>query len=109
MIGMAPGAMYSVADGEFFCVAKVLAVDTGAVHIRLYKNKFETRPLDVDESTLVLGTIHDADGFGVGHLPLSHADFETWAPVFIKRVEVLEHELEGYQIWKESGGGLWKL
>jgi|ERR1039457_5861447 hypothetical protein len=101
------GHIYSVADKKGFRVAKVLAVDTDAVHIRLYKNIFVTRPLEVDESALTLGKAFDPDGFGIGHLPLSPDEFRTWAPIFIKAGSVLQDELEGYEVWKQSHGGVW--
>jgi hypothetical protein len=52
---------------------KVLAVDHSAIHVRLYKNRFTNRPQSVDTRELSLGSIDDPDGFGVGHLPLSHS------------------------------------
>lgn len=59
---------------------KVLAVDEDAVHIRVYKERFSTRPATVDTDGLTLGSIDDADGFGVGHLPLTHEEFALWQP-----------------------------
>jgi hypothetical protein len=102
-----PGEIYSIADEKGYLVAKVLAVDARAVHVRVYKNKYPTRPLEIDESTLTLGTIHDPDGFGMGHLPLLREVFRKWQPVFITQASVADEELEGYELWKEKGGGLW--
>jgi hypothetical protein len=100
------GALYSVDDGEgFFRVAKVLIVDSGGVHIRLYKNRFETRPKNVDFSSLSLGSIHEKDGFGMGHLPLTHRAFREWDPVFIGNSPVGPDELEGFNEWKLASGG----
>jgi len=101
------GELYSVLDEDGFRVAKVLVTDTDAVHIRVYKNIFTTRPFKVDESKLMLGTIHDSDGFGVGHLPLSADEFRAWRPKFIVKSTVRKDELEGYEIWKDSHGGVW--
>lgn len=91
-----------------FGVAKVLAIDGGAVHVRLYKNRFPSRPKEVDPSTLSLGSIDEAGGGGIGHLPLSPEGFAAWRPVFIMQSSVSEEELEGYKLWKESGGGVWQ-
>ena len=102
-----PGELYSVDSENGFRIAKVLATDDQTVHIRLYKNFFGTRPAIIDESKLTLGTIDDPDGFGVGHLPLSRDQFRTWHPVFIRKTAVRRDELEGYELWKKSNGGVW--
>jgi len=102
------GALYTVDDGEgWFRVAKVLVVETEGVHIRLYKNRFKTRPGSVEFSSLSLGTVHDADGFGMGHLPLSRRAFRAWQPVFLAESPVAESELDGYRAWKDAKGGFW--
>ena len=101
-----PGALYSVDDGEgHFRVAKVLDVDETGVHIRLYKNKFSTRPVQVQPATLDLGSIHDPDGFGMGHMPLSYSAFLAWEPTFLTAQGLDEDELEGYRYWQEAQGG----
>lgn len=101
-----PGALYSVDDGEgHFRVAKVLAVDDAGVHIRLYRNKFAKRPPHVDVTGLDLGSIHDPDGFGMGHMPLSYAAFSAWGPIFLVAGALGEEELEGYRYWQEENGG----
>ena len=101
-----PGAIYSVDDGEGrFGVAKVLAVDDEGVHIRVYKNKFAKRPLHVDVTSLDLGSIHDPDGFGMGHMPLSYAAFSAWEPIFLMAGALADEELEGYRYWQEENGG----
>lgn len=101
-----PGALYSVDDGEGnFRVAKVLVVDEGGVHIRLYKNKFAVRPLQVDVLILDLGSIHDPEGFGMGHLPLAHAAYLAWEPVFLMWSVLDGDELEGYRYWQDTQGG----
>ena len=102
------GALYSVDDGEgWFRVAKVLLVEGEGVHIRLYKNRFKTRPDSVDFQSLTLGTVHDTDGFGMGHLPLTRRAFRAWQPVFLAESPVAESELEGYRAWKDAKGGFW--
>lgn len=103
------GEIYSVEDKKGFRVVKVLAADARAVHVRLYKNIYPLRPLQIDESTLTLGTINDREGFGVGHLPLSRKEFQSWRPVLVMKSSIAEEELEGYEIWKQSRGGLWEI
>lgn len=104
---MCPGALYSVQGETRFRVVKVLAVEPQVVHIRMYKNKFDGRPERVELNTLSLGTIHDAEGFGIGHLPIAAAEFAAWQPVFIQKGSLSKEELEGYEEWKRSGGGVW--
>jgi hypothetical protein len=103
------GGLYSVISGDGnYSVAKILALDEEAVHVRLYKNKFRSRPQAIDPSILALGSIYDEDGFGMGHLPLSREGFAGWQPIFLTQTSVTEEELEGYEIWKEDGGGVWQ-
>ena len=61
----------------------------------------------IDATDLSLGTINDEHGFGIGHLPLSARNFARWEPVIIAHEGVSSEELEGYNLWKESGGGVW--
>ena len=100
------GEIYSVRDEHGYRVAKALVVEPGAVHIRLYKNIFSERPHSVDASKLSLGSIYDPDGFGMGHLPLTKKVFDSWEPILISRAPVSAEELEGYEEWKKSKGGL---
>jgi hypothetical protein len=86
----------------------VLALDPGIVSIRIYKQRFPARPENVGPSQLVVGTIHDTDGFGIGHMPLATSTFASWEPRLIRRAEVSESELDGYRYWKESGGGVFQ-
>src|SRR5688572_24700024 len=54
------GGLYSVESGDGdFRVAKVLALDPGVVGVRLYKQKFASRPTSVDPSILTLGSMND--------------------------------------------------
>jgi hypothetical protein len=100
------GALYSVDDGEgFIRIAKILVMDGEGVHIRLYKNKFTSRPSDVEPASLDLGSIYDSDGFGMGQLPLSHAAFEAWTPIYLRDDVVREDELDGYREWQSARGG----
>ena len=102
-----PGEVYLVAGKKGYQLAKVLAVDPGIVHIRLYRNVFPQRPSDIDLDTLELGSIQDPDGFGMGHLPLKYESFAAWGPQYFRRVLVREDELDGYRMWKDVGGGVW--
>jgi hypothetical protein len=99
------GAYYSIVDGDVFSVAKVLKLEPEIVHVRIYKQHFLQRPRSIDPGTLTLGTIHDKDGFGMGHLPLRLATFMDSEPIFLMHAEVTPQEIAGYNFWKESAGG----
>jgi len=100
------GAIYSVDGGKgYFQVAKVLAVTKMGVHIRLYKNQFESRPASVDVGSLKLGKIQDRDGLGIGHLPLTHRAFAEWRPQYMAASTVQPDELDGYHEWESAQGG----
>jgi hypothetical protein len=101
------GGIYSTADGKGgYGVVKLLARGDGICHVRVYKQKFTTRPTTIDVNSLSLGKPGDADGFGIGHIPMREAGFLEWQPVLITTSTVTPDELEGYKIWKESGGGV---
>jgi hypothetical protein len=105
---LAPGDICSIKSGESgYGVVKILVVDQHVIHIRRYKNRFAERPYQIDPAGLSVGTIHDADGFGVGHLPVSATGFASWMPARICRRDVTKEELEGYQCWLEDQAGVW--
>ena len=85
--GLSAGDICSIENGSGgFGIVKILALEPGAVHIRLYKEKFASRPDFIDATGLSLGTVHDEDGFGIGHLPLSARNFAQWEPMIsVKR------------------------
>ena len=106
--GPRPGDLYSVeGEAKNYKVAKVLVVDSDAVHIRLYKNSFAERPSNVDPSTLSVGSLRDPDGFGMDHMPLSRSSFYRWRPHYITHTSVTDDELQAYKQWKQSKGSLY--
>jgi hypothetical protein len=102
------GGYYSIIDGDEFAIAKVLKLEPEIVHVRIYKEHFAQRPRAIDPGRLTLGSIHDEDGFGMGHLPLRIATFHDREPLFITHSAVTASELEGYEMWKEAEGGVWE-
>lgn len=102
------GGYYSIEDGEIFAIARILKLEPGIVHVRIYKEHFQQRPRAVDPAQLTLGTIHDSDGFGIGHLPLRMEKFMSRVPQFLTYTELDSRELEAYAVWKEYGGGVWE-
>src|ERR1043166_3382854 len=92
-----PGALYSVeGGGGRYLIAKVLAVERGGIHVRLYKNRFDSRPTKVEFKSLSIV---------MEHLPITHKQFREWHPVYISDSPVTENELEGYRRWQDAGGG----
>ena len=99
------GALYVTAAEKSYQILKVLKFEGAIVHVRLYKNRFDEIPARVDPAILTLGTIHDPDGFGMGHLPLSYNTFLGWKPQFLQPGLVLPDELDGYEMWKQTSDG----
>jgi hypothetical protein len=104
---MTEGGVYSIDNGDGkFGVVKILKLEPGIVHVRVYKNKFAARPSAITLDELSMGSIKDKDGFAMGHLPISEKDFAGWKAVLLTKTEVKADELEGYKLWKEAGGGV---
>ena len=118
-----PGGLYSVAvDERGFAVAKVLVVERGAVHVRVYSNRYADRPLAIEPAALFLAPIPDftdaalnatrpeqrpdPGAFGIGHLPLRPASWAAWQPRLIASDDVADDELEGYRTWRDQRGGV---
>jgi hypothetical protein len=103
------GDLCSVRDNDMYRVAKILRVDAEAVHIRLYAERFLSRPVAVEQGKLTLGSVH-LKAFGIGHLPLARPEFESWEPEVFAHEPIEEDELEGYALWVDAvaeGAGLW--
>lgn len=98
------GDVYSVDTGEeMFRVVKVLAVDSGLIHIKIYPAQFRTRPAQVN--TKELGTSKPGtQNTGAAYIPFEKDLFKEWEPELIKNEPVTEEELEPYRVWKESTG-----
>jgi hypothetical protein len=97
------GGPYVCCSQKPYGVLKILKAEDQIAQIRLYKNRFDRIPPRVEPNSLDLGTIHDRDGFGIGHLPISHETFASWQPQFQQHALV---EPDGYQIWKNSRGSV---
>ena len=112
------GGLYAVpGDSGGYDVLKVLAVDSTAVHVRIYSDHFAELPARVDAAELHLYGIKapgtdtssaPAPRVGIGHLPISPGTFAQWRPRLVRRDSVRESELDGYRMWKESGGGVFR-
>jgi hypothetical protein len=98
--------LYAVKRGDgSFRVAKVLVLEDDVVHVRIYAESFEKRPLSVDFSILTLGSVFTGK-FGMGHLPLRLESFLSWEPTFLAWSNLAENELDGYRMWRDAGGGV---
>jgi hypothetical protein len=102
------GGYYSVVDGSCFGVAKILKLDPDKVHIRVYNQRFSSRPRSIDLDQLTLKITNNTTGVGAGHIPLLRTTFMRWKPVFLTYSEVKLDELEGYNVWKDCNGGVWE-
>jgi hypothetical protein len=107
------------ADGAFI-VLKVLAVDPVAIHVRIYSNRYDEIPAAPPRDLELLGLGPDlaarvrrgeridAPGrLGIGHLPLSRNAFHEMRGRLIGVVPVRAEEMEGYEVWRQAGGGIW--
>ena len=102
------GGIYSVpAEKGGYAVVKILKLDDGGVHLRMYSNVFRERPRAVDTAKLYMAGINHkpTEQLGMGHATISKASFRTWGAEFIQSETVRSEELDGYRMWKESGGG----
>jgi hypothetical protein len=96
------GGLYaSKSEDGTFRVSKVLAVDDSAVHVRIYENKFQNLPLNLDTSVLSLGGLGDPEGFGIGHAPIAKSGWLA-SRVFLKKEPVRDEELDGYKYYLDE-------
>jgi hypothetical protein len=101
------GGIYSTPIEHGYNVLKILKVDSGGVHVRIYSNLYSERPKSIDETKLFMAGIdRDKDTpLGMGHAPISYRSFSTWGAEFVQKSKVIEEELEGYNMWLEGNGG----
>jgi hypothetical protein len=101
------GLYYTPGENGGFSVLKILKLDDGGVHVRLYSNHFTTPPTKIDEGTLYMAGMNRKPGeqLGMGHAPISKKSFAGWKAVFIQQSSVKKEELKGYEMWLEAKGG----
>lgn len=102
------GGLYSIpGEADGYSVLKILKLDEGGVHLRLYSNQFPEPPRQIDESALYMAGMDRQKGepLGMGHAPISKKSFATWRATFVQQSTVKADELEGYRMWLEAGGG----
>jgi len=88
------GGLYIIKKKDStYSVSKILAIDDFAVHLRMYSNKFQSKPTQLNSVDLdVL----------IGHAPLDKQGFLIDKPELLKVEEVKDSELEGYKIYLEE-------
>ncbi len=101
MIDLVAGGLYSVLWEDGFQVVKVLAVDSDIVHLKIYRNKFDSRPINVDSSMLKCDiNMNDLSGIGIGHLPVARDGFLEDEPIFIQQDVVTPEEMDAVTRWR---------
>lgn len=97
------GQLHSVlwhGDGTFN-VAKVLVVDDRGLHVRVYAEQFVERPQALPDD-LHVGSLYDGGAFGVGHIPVTVAEFDRWKPELLGTEPVDLDELGDFRHWKDE-------
>jgi hypothetical protein len=69
----------------YFSLLKVLKVDRGRVHVRLYEDWFRSVPNAARAQGL---------DYAIGHLPVTHQQFDWWLPTFAFQGAVTDEELD---------------
>lgn len=101
------GGLYSARAGQDkWGIIKVIGHDGNGISVRIYSNKFKSRPADINPSELFIAGIKDPSGHepGIGHLPVTNEVFYSWAPQLIRTSEITEDELSSYNEFKNAGG-----
>jgi hypothetical protein len=101
------GLYYTPGEKGGYSVLKILKLDDGGVHVRLYSNKLAEPPTKIDESTLYMAGMNrkPEESLGMGHAPISKKSFAGWNAKFVQQSAVKEDELDGYKMWLEAKGG----
>ena len=103
--GLKEGGIYQYSNGNgTYSVIKILKVESGGVHVRLYSNLFDSPPTKIDESKLYLvGREAKAnETIGQADAPWTSSSFSSKNPVFVQQSTVSAQELEGYNDWAKG-------
>jgi hypothetical protein len=86
---------------------KIIAVDAGGVHARLYAQRFTNRPglADIHNLSIIPFGSQQGNSLSLGHLPLTRRYFSLWQPIFITSQPITDEDVQGYRTWLNSGGG----
>lgn len=98
------GGIYTVWSRNSYGAIKILHVDEGGIHIRLYGQTWEERPTEMDPTILTVEGPFEETG-AIGHMPVSKRGVLRMGPKHAAQTEVSEDELDGYRSWQEAQGG----
>ena len=86
-----------------FGVVKILLVASDHIHVKMYSNKFYSRPEMIDPASLSMGDFDDDEtAISVLHLPYEKLEFNALKPEVEANEIVLPEELEAYRVWKRQ-------
>jgi TPR repeat protein len=87
-----------------YSVMKILKLEYGIAHVRMYSNRYPAIPVSLDESTLYLASIHAGpdERIGIGHTPVLEESVTFANAVLIQQSTVQDEELDGYRMWLEA-------
>jgi sugar lactone lactonase YvrE len=104
------GGYYSLELGPGdIAIARVLAADSAAVHVRLYRNRLPHRPKDDRVPPVTVGDPGDVEGMGQAHVAITPRLFAAWHPRFINKAQVKPRHLRDYRTWQAARGPVWDL
>ncbi|MES2773285.1 MAG: hypothetical protein V4722_03825 [Bacteroidota bacterium] len=87
----------------WFGVVKVLKIDTDRIHVKMYQDKFYSRPEMIDPASLSMGDIaYDESGITMAHLPYQKPEFNALKPEVEANEIVQPEELDAYRVWKRQ-------
>ncbi|EDY19349.1 hypothetical protein CfE428DRAFT_3034 [Chthoniobacter flavus Ellin428] len=98
------GGIYSVWGRGGYQAIKLLNIEEGGVHVRMYANTWPERPASIDTAALMLAGADDP-AFSIGHMPVVRSHFLSMGPRLVMIERVKDDELEGYRMWQEAKGG----
>ena len=98
------GDICTVQEGNgWFGVVKVLLIDADRIHVKMYQNKFDTRPEMIDPDSLFMGPVDpEENGITMAHLPYQKSEFNAMKPEVEAYEPVTPEELEAFRIWKRQ-------
>jgi hypothetical protein len=105
--GLKEGGFYAFKnDNGSYSVMKLLKVESGGVHVKVYSNQFDSPPTQIDESKLYLvGMNHKPnETLGLADAPMTGETFQNYKATFVQQGTVTPEELEGYNTWKKGPG-----
>ena len=105
--GLKEGGIYAFQNSNgSYSVMKLLKVEGGGVHIKIYSNQFDSLPTKVDESTLtIVGLNHkENETLGVADMPIKYDAYANYKATFVQQGTVTDEELKGYKTWKAADG-----